>query len=347
MDYRYHIGMDAHSKTCTFVAMNRKGRIVKRATVQTREGDLVGFVRSIKGPKALAFEETTISQWLYVLLKDKVDHLVVCDPSANTPRRGAKTDRIDATELADLLRTNRLHPVFHTCDERMQLRTLVSGYEDLVQEMVRAKNRYRSLFRQSAICLSGYGKYSNQKYIKQLSSKQQRFVAKPLLEQLGLMAEHKRQYHKQFSSNLRRYKEMRLIKSIPGFSDVTANQIVAIVVSPWRFSTKYKFFSYAMLVKHGQYSDNAFYGNKRVFGNAQLKTIFKRATWTVLRTSTDNSFKRMYNQRLLQGCSKKTAYHAVTRALAATVLAVWKTEKKYDDHYREVDRQKISCNKRA
>ncbi|RLE44790.1 hypothetical protein DRJ25_06370, partial [Candidatus Woesearchaeota archaeon] len=91
-----------------------------------------------------------VSQWLYMLLKDEVDHLVVCDAKFNK-RSGPKNDKIDATELADLLRVNRLKPVFHTDDAMAELRTLMSGYYDLMQEIVRTKNRYSALYRQSAI----------------------------------------------------------------------------------------------------------------------------------------------------------------------------------------------------
>ena len=106
MKHKYHIGMDAHSKNSTFAVMDNRGRVRQRATVATNETELLGFVRSVRGTKALTFEETMLSQWLYVLMKDEVDELVVCDPKPNK-RVGAKTDKIDAIELADLLCCNR------------------------------------------------------------------------------------------------------------------------------------------------------------------------------------------------------------------------------------------------
>jgi transposase len=211
MKYRCYIGLDAHSKKCVFAVMDRRGKILKRATVETNETELTRFVRSVKGPKALVFEESSISQWLYLILKSEVDHLVVCDPAANT-KKGAKTDKIDAAELADLLRVDRLNQVFHSADERIELRTLVSGYEDLTQEIVRAKNRYKSLFRQSAIRVDGSSVYSDPQRIQELTTKTQRFVAKPLLQQIQMLEEHKELYGKKFENNLRRFKEMRLIK---------------------------------------------------------------------------------------------------------------------------------------
>lgn len=344
MNYKYHIGMDAHSKSSTFAVMDSRGRVLQRANVSTNETELLGFVRSLRGTKALTFEETSISQWLYILLKDEVDHLVVCDPKPNK-YPGAKTDKIDAIELADLLRVNRLKPVFHADDARAELRTLISGYHDLVQEIVRAKNRYSALYRKSAIRIGGAKVYSNTELVKTLSTHTQKFVAKPLLEQIKLLEQHKAVYQRQFERNLKRFREMRLIKGIPGFGPVFANQVVGIVISPWRFATKYKFFAYAMLIKHQQLSDGVVYGNRRAFGNIQLKSIFKMAAKMVF--LSDNAFGRKYKRMLSEGRTEKAARNAVSRALAATVLAVWKSGKKYDDHYREDMLGKKGCSGRT
>ena len=89
------------SKNCVFAVMERDGRLVERAKIITTEGELRRYIRHWRAPVALAFEETTISQWLYVLFTDEVEHLVVCDPKANK-YPGAKSDKIDALELADL-----------------------------------------------------------------------------------------------------------------------------------------------------------------------------------------------------------------------------------------------------
>ncbi len=343
MKYRYHIGMDAHSRNSTFAVMDNRGRVVQRAVVTTCETELLGFIRSLRGSKALAFEETMVSQWLYMLLKDEVDHLVVCDAKFNK-RSGPKNDKIDATELADLLRVNRLKPVFHTDDAMAELRTLMSGYYDLMQEIVRTKNRYSALYRQSAIRIGGAKVYKQVELVEALPTYTQRFVAKPLLEQIEVLEGHKAIYHEQFDRNLKRFKAMRLIKGIPGFGPILSNQVVGIVVSPWRFASKYKFFSYAMLVKHQQMSDKVVYGSRRALGNKQLRSIFKMATNSVMHS--ENAFGRKYRQMLTEGCPEKAARNAVSRALAATVLAVWKSGKKYDDHYREGALGKKDCSRR-
>jgi hypothetical protein len=143
------IGMDVHSRNSFFVVLGKSGRVVKRAKVKSQEDKLLGFVRSIKGPKKLAFEEGVMSKWLYLLFKDEVDDLVVCQPRE---KKGPKTDEIDAGELADLLRVGRLKSVFHSDSLLMNLRVLTSGYDDATQELTRIKNRYKAVYRQDRLC---------------------------------------------------------------------------------------------------------------------------------------------------------------------------------------------------
>ncbi len=51
------IGMDAHSRTSTLVVCGKSGKVLKHETVWTKEDKLLGFVRSIPGPKKLAFKK--------------------------------------------------------------------------------------------------------------------------------------------------------------------------------------------------------------------------------------------------------------------------------------------------
>jgi transposase len=216
----------------------------------------------------------------------------------------------------------------------MKLRTLISGYEDLVQELTRTKNRYKAIFRKSAINLQGSGAYQNPGPITQLPCQQQKYVAKRLYQQMQLLIEQKKEYEARFRSNARKHKPVRLIMTIPGFGATLSNQVVGIVVSPYRFSNKGKFFAYAMLVKHTQVSDGHVYGNRKTNGRRQLKAVFRIATTAVLRT--DCAFRRKYDEMRLKGASDSAAKQAVSRALAATVLGVWKSGKKYNDSHREL-----------
>jgi transposase len=138
-----YIGLDAHASTCEFCVMNSKGEIIDQAKIATNGRLLVGYIRGIKGSKKMTFEECELSHWLYELMKKEVDELIVCDPVANKEYKGAKTDKLDAKRLADLLRGNFLTGVYHDGSARERFRVLMSGYQDLMEEGTRLKNRYR------------------------------------------------------------------------------------------------------------------------------------------------------------------------------------------------------------
>ncbi len=330
-----YIGMDAHSRTCTFVVLGKSGRVLKRMTVKTQEDELLGFVRSVKGHKALVFEEGVMSQWLYLLLKDEVNELVVCQPRE---KKGPKTDEIDAGELADLLRVGRLKSVFHADSVLMTLRVLTSGYDDVIQELGRAKNRYKALYRQVAIPTKVTGFYESPEMLSLLDTAERHYVACTLFEQVSLFEDQRRGYVERFESNVRKYKPVKLLTSIPGIGPVRANQIVAVLVTPYRFPKKGNLFSYAMLTKHNQISDGKLYGKQRALGPTVLKKVFKSATLSAIKSNT--SFRRKYDEMRAAGKDDRAARNAVAKMIAATVLGIWKSGKKYNDKHMEVTRRR-------
>jgi len=202
----------------------------------------------------------------------------------------------------------------------------------LRQELTQMKNRYNALFRQAAIFMPKRGElYQSSESISLLPNETMRFVAGPLLERIWFLEEQKYQYELRFMDNVGAIKAIGLLATIPGIAAVRANQIAGVVVSPRRFANKYKFFAYAMLIKHHKLSDGKIYGKKKPFGQALLKGIFKSGALSALRGK--NRFSRHYEACIAKGLDDRKARNSVSRLLAATALGVWKSGKKYDDNY--------------
>lgn len=320
------IGIDAHSRHCVFAVMNKKGKLLETKRVPTTEKNILSFVRSIKGQKQVAFEEGIISHFLYVLLKNEVDHIVVCQATGSD---GPKTDWIDAEETADLLRVGRLKPVHHEDSRFMDLRVLISGYADLNQEIVRMKNRYKALYRQIAIRTDSSDFYSSRDHIAKLKTVEQRYVASTLFAEVQLLEEHKRRYHRRFERNANTFPEIKNLMTIPGIGPVRANEIVGIMVTPYRFPTKYNLYSYAMLTRHKRTSDNREYGTRKPNGQRQLKAVFKAAVLSAV--SADNAFARYHDQLIRRGNEPKSVRCKVAKKIAAATLGVWKSGEAYND----------------
>jgi transposase len=329
-----YIGLDAHSTTSTFVAINERGKEIFCAQVPTNEKSLQSVLRSIKGQKQIAFEESNLSRWLYVCLKSEADRVVVCASQYFRKKPGAKTDAIDGRYLAEELRHNNLVEVYRNdVDELLSLRGLVSAYDDIVRDLVRCKNRFKALFRSQAILTSGSKIYSDAELIQQLSSPWDQFSADALMYQIGMLEECKKRYFESFNENVKKYKAIKLLTTIPGIDVVRANQIAAITCDAKRFKNKHHYWSYCMLVKHKQISNMKVYGQRYAYGRSELKNIYMGCALNQM--SGSSAFRRYYDQLLEKGITEKNARKALARKSAAVALAVMRTERKYDDNWEK------------
>ena len=323
-----YIGMDAHSKTCMFVVVNAKGQETISQRINTSEGEILRFIGSLKGKKHLTFEECQLSRWLHVVTKDQVDDLIVCNPCFIQKRTGPKNDHLDALHLAQQLRGGFLTPVFHDDGFLFDLRKIVTSYENLINDGIRAKNRYKALFIARGICLKGTKPYANTKLIEQLDSASQ-YVARKLIDQVQYFDDLRGEYKILFEKNMRSNATIAALTSLPGVSAVRANIIAAVVVDPRRFENKNKFWSYCMLVKHDQQSDGRSYGKITIFGRTTLKNVFMGATLTIF--ERDCELRRYYEQMLSRGLNPRAARKNLARKLAAISLAIMKTGKPYKE----------------
>ena len=126
--YDHYIAVDWSIRNMAIARMTGKSNKISVVDVRSDVSELRLYLKSLRGSKALTLEETTTSQWLYTELKGDVERLIICDPVRNhLLSEGAKTDKIDASKLVQLLRANLLNEVYHSADCFLELRRLVSG----------------------------------------------------------------------------------------------------------------------------------------------------------------------------------------------------------------------------
>ena len=340
-----YIGLDAHSATSTAVVVDGRGEIKLRETFPTSESNLVGFIRRLPQSATLhlTFEECHLAQWLYLTLLEHVDDLIVCNPAYLAKKPGAKTDFRDALHLAQELRTGHLKPVHHESSRWIELRTLVSGYLALVEEIVRAKNRLKAVFRANGLATNTEKFYTTPDRAKELPHESARFVAESLFEQIERLEEVKLGYRGFFERNLKRYRPVKNLDSVPGIDAVRANVIVAAVCQPNRFRNKHQFWGYCMLVRHIQESGGRIYGNKRVHGRVELRDAFVGAAESVLRT--DTSLRAYYDGLRAKGVSDRDAKIALARKIAALCLCLLKNNDTFNNNYDEQQQRRTEARK--
>src|SRR5678815_1468684 len=93
--------------------LDSTGKLVMESILETKAATILEFFAGLRGTLSVTFEEGTWAAWLYDLLKPHVAKLVVCNPRKNALLKdGNKSDKIDARQLAELLRLDNLKPVY-------------------------------------------------------------------------------------------------------------------------------------------------------------------------------------------------------------------------------------------
>ena len=145
------VGLDVHKESIAvaYVAAEREAEVLSLGTIGTRQGDIDKLVRKLQAKgKALHFvyEAGPCGYWLYrYLMKQQLTCWVVA-PSCIPKRASArvKTDRRDAMQLARLLRSGDLTPVYIPSIEDEAIRDVVRAREDVLKDLKAAKVRLKA-----------------------------------------------------------------------------------------------------------------------------------------------------------------------------------------------------------
>jgi transposase len=105
-----YIGIDLHKATTFVTRMDQHGRILEQVQLRTDAPSLGGYLRRLRPDTRLAVEATGNWMYLYELIEDRCPDLVLAHPLKTKAIASAriKTDKIDATTLAHLLRADLL-----------------------------------------------------------------------------------------------------------------------------------------------------------------------------------------------------------------------------------------------
>lgn len=311
--YDHYVALDWAESNMAVARMTKRSDEVKVLEQPADIKELKLYLSRLGGRKIMTIEETTTSQWLYTELFGLVDKLIVCDPYRNKLlSEGAKTDKIDAIKLVQLLRSSLLKEVYHSFDENIKLRNIVSGYDDVVRAGVRLKNQRKALLRSRAI--------------NPLS----KFVLDDLDESIKNYETTKEKYEQEFKRLGKRIKAIQLQRSLPGIDWIGAVKIVARVVEPKRFCDKGHYLSYCGLIRLDRISGGKSYGRKKSRYSRALKNVYKTAAQAAIRG--DNPLSHYYRYLLEEKKHPEyQARHAVARRIAVLSYGIFKGGERYRD----------------
>ncbi len=329
--YDHDIGLDWAQKVMAIARMTKKARKLQEYEGPSDIEGLRAYLKNLKGSRRLVLEESTASQWLYTELKDCVTELIVCDPRRNLLlSEGPKSDMIDAKKLVRLLRADMIKPVYHSGDDFICIRKLVSGYTDLVQAGVRVKNQRSALFR-------AFGKDHRKE--SALKDKASKFVLKVLDESINTYEENKKLYEIEFERLHKKHKILRVIKSAPGLGLINSVKFASIVVDPHRFPNKSHFLAFCGLIKYEDMSGGRCYGKRKTNYNRTMKNIFDTAAMNCIQAGDENFLKKEYLYLIEEKrLTDYNARHAIARRAALIAWGLMKSQKNFDINKRRKDK---------
>lgn len=339
-----YIGLDVHAQSCTLVVVSGTGKQLKQEVLETNGAVLKQALRAIPGPKRVCLEEGSQSAWLYELLRDEADDVVVTMPAK---RAGLKDDARDAAALAESLRSGtNLRRVYKGVGPFSELRAAVKSYRMLRGDVRRTKNRLKAIFLSRGLQPPGSQAFHENKHetwVARLPKEQQR-SATVLLAELATLEELWSQAEERLHEAASRHRIVKVLETAPAIGPIRAAQIVATVVTPGRFRTKRQFWAYCGLAIVTRSSADWLKDRSGRWVRARtqqtlglnrnrcgpLKEVFKGAAHQVATQMKGHPLHADYQRLLDRGLKPNLAMVTLARRISAAVLAMWKREEAYD-----------------
>lgn len=288
----------------------------------------------------MVLEETEWSEWLVEILSPHVAELVSV---AGQRAPGSKNDQIDVHRLAERLRTGQIaRSIYKAPRQFPRLRELARVYRMQTGDLVRTKNRLRSLLISSSPGREIYDWRRRQELVRELPESM--WSAVELLGwELDCLEILKAEAASAMTQEIHRHPISRILETAPGLGPIRVAQLLPIVITPNRFRTKRQFWAYSGFGVTGWSSPDWV----RIDGqwvkapvtktrglnrcsNPVLKTLFKGAATTVIAHAGPSPLRQRHERLVDNGTKPNLAHLTIARTIAAITLAMWKSQRRYD-----------------
>ena len=330
------VGMDLHKNTSSFCVKDYAGTILRQEKILTDKNQIRDFMLSLGKSASIVLEP--VSQWYtYADMLEQLGHDVhLAHPMKVKAIASAriKTDKIDASVLADLLRSNLLPEAYFANKEVRKWKEIVRFRASLLNLRTQVKNKIHAILHKHALkhnFSNLFGK-SGRIWLSNLSLGEP--FASNLAQYLSLLDfltkqidEAEAQVEKQVSN----HPHAKLLTSIPGVSFVSALTIMAEIGDINRFPSAKQLMGYAGLVPSTYSSgDIARHGRITKTGSKWLRYIMVEVAHHQVLCKKIPGFGSYYlGMKKRKGTG--TAAVATARKLLAVVWRLLKDNRPYQE----------------
>ncbi len=325
-----YTGIDLHKSFCYFTTVNPNGTIIKQEKLRNNRDDILAYFQSLDGPYKAVVECTIGWYWLSDLLYANGIDLVLANTRMLKAIAAAKvkTDKLDATVLAQLLRLDYVPQAYRMQPDVRELRDLMRFRLNLVQKRVSSINSIHRLLEKFNLDDAEHlrGGYYYQ-YLQ-------------LTDQIDTFDDQIHELESALYKQLIPNSNVQKMLCIPGIGEINAYSIYLEIADIQRFATEKKFLSYARVVPGASNSAGKSRHNYKEAkaGNKYLKIAFTDSAVHAIRYYP---VIREFYQRKYRKKGKRLAQNLVAKELARIVYYVLSNQIEYNNTFKGKPLKKI------
>lgn len=332
----YYLGIDYHKKFSQVAAMDESGRILMNVKMPNDPSAFLSLKDKLGDVKLKAVIEAC-RNWgtIYDLLESIGIETVVAHPVKTRAIAEAKikTDSIDASTLAHLLRADLIPKIYIPNKKIRAQKNLLRHRLWLVKQVTRTKNRIHNILDRNYIKITAITtvfRPTGRRIMDKLSLPDiDAKLLKDHLQLLDTFEEHISRTEIWIDKELDSYPEIPILDSIPGFGKIFSALAALEIADINRFNTQPKFASYYCLIPSTYASGGKVsHGNLIPTGNKWLKYLFIDAAWSSTRSSP---YCRQYFNRIKERKGWSTAIVALARRLSNIAFLCLKEKRVYEE----------------
>lgn len=337
MSYDYHIGVDYHKAYTHLVVQDSGGKVLRSGKVKNDPHSLAGFLTPYLENSHAVMEASRNWTVMYDWLDELCDDVVLAHPLKVKAIADAKikTDKIDATILAHLLRADLIPESYVPCEAARELRQALRERIFFVRLRTMVKNRVVTIF----------DRYPTQtKALREMTDlfgkigrgQLELLLVTPLdrehIDRAIAFIDDINQRIREAEKTVRRFSkdnaDVKRLKTIPGVGEFFARLIAAEIDDISRFRSAKKLAAYAGIVP-STYASGGKCWNGRIIkaGNKWLRWAFVEAVVPAMRAEPALKFDY---ERLKAAKGANRAKGVVARKLLTIAFQMLRDKRDYE-----------------
>ena len=283
------IGLDVHRDFCE-VAIAEAGATRSAGRIETTPAALELFAQSLCSTDRVVLEVSGNAWELARILWPHVGQVVVVHPGDTGIRQArAKTDRLDARALAQLLAAGSLDALWMPDEQTRAMRRRLARRSQLVKARTRAKNECHAALVRRLIAkpaLSDLFGLAGRQWLRQVElPPEERETVDGCLRQIGFLDQEVTATEQAIAQAALSSAEVKRLMTVPGVNVIVAATFLAAVGEIGRFRSQRQLVGYLGLDPRVRQSGStpATHGRISKQGSASARHALVEASWSVVR----------------------------------------------------------------